>query len=659
MPAAPQNPLTATAKPVTKFLTWLGGDDGTAPSEENDDPTFQPTAISRSAGGRSIDYCTFTVDLGKRGERLVDMRTPTAWNRQIEVRQKSTEPPELDDNGDPIDDSDPVFWGMLGSQTLYLTRREESATITARMDHYLFGTPIVGMRVRNPQTGTNVTLEMDPFFNPLVNGVIWANRSTHRNLVGDYCLWVHPESVKTVPAETYQGETSRGTWTLADIVHSVCGLLNSNESFIKNPTRAELQASITDRSPPEVQNFYLRRGLYLPQALDAILEPHGFGWFVKITRAESGASVRKITVFKRGEGDEKEIYLQRPEETLDVAKSNVEELTHELSVAELANRIYGYGAFQEREVTIELYKGWLAAEDSYTPEELDKTDPTSDYAAHPDAHRLWVANEAGDWTGYRAEITGTLDLSSVFTSIVPRRRRIDDCCQRDVNGRRIPPVVQWYDPVDSTWKYIPPGSYQVLTDQIGIRFTGSMPPTDIGLGAAGTKVRITGTVAGDSRLYKEATRRDESPNGQNVTLYLDLSDRFFDRSVQTTGTYASAINADAIYQPEDLDDGDDLQAYVNEVRNVEDAANLRVSITLFGIHRDYEIGDLITRVAGRSISFDRLSDDTEETRYLQVVGIDFDRARQLTVLRVQLNRDEGFERDGSFGGPFGKKLRLT
>ena len=44
------------------------------------------------------------------------------------------------------------------------------------------------MRVRDPRTDTVVVLERDPFFNPLVNGVIWANRSTHRNTVGDYVL---------------------------------------------------------------------------------------------------------------------------------------------------------------------------------------------------------------------------------------------------------------------------------------------------------------------------------------------------------------------------------------------------------------------------------------------------------------------------------------
>ena len=669
MPAAPQNPLTAsTARDVTKFRTWLGRDAGQDPREEDEDPTFVPLKIMRTAGGRQLDYCELAVDLGRREERLVDIRTPTKWNRQVTIRKLSAETPDLDGDGAPIDNSDPAFWGFLGTQTISLRApNDESATVTARLDNFLFGVPLTGMRVRDPRTDTVVVLERDPFFNPLVNGVIWANRSTHRNTVGDYVLWVHPESVKTVPAETYQGETSRGAWTLIDMVHSVCGLLNGNELFIKNPTRDELVASIVDA--PEVENFYLKRGLWLPQALDAILEPHGFGWFTKISRGDSGAIVRKISVFKRGVGEEKEIFLQRPDDTtppaLDTALTNVAELVHELSVADLANKIEGYGGYQGREITLELYRGWLESEDSLTADELDKTETADNgslYLTHPDAWRLWVANEAGDWTGYRPEIPNPRDLSGVFSRFVARRRWMDDCCQRDVNDRRIPPVAHWYDPAPPSggaaeWRVIPPGSYSVLTDQIGIRFNGAKPPDDIVSAGANVKIRLTGTVSGDSRLFKEATRRDESPNGRNVTLVLDLSDRFFDRSVQTTGTYASAINDDAIYQPEDIDDGDDLQEYVNAVRNTEDAANIRAGITLAGIHDEYEIGNLITKVNGRNISFNRLSDDTEETRYLQVVGIEHDTQRQLTVLRVELNRDEGYERDGSFGGPFGKKFR--
>lgn len=679
MPAAPQNPRTvSTARDVTRFVARLGAEGGVAPTKANEDPTFQPLVVSRSAGGRTVDYCTFSVDLGKKEQHLIDMETPTAWNRQIEVRIPPVEPPTDEEVSAGTDRDDPVFWGMLASQTLSLTApNTESASVVARVDRHLYGGPLTGMRVRDPRTATMVLVEMDPVFNPLVDGQIWANRSAHKDPnteVGMY-VWVHPESIKTEPALTYQGETSRAAWTLAGMVYTLCRFLNSAETYIKNPTREELQASIVDQSPPEIENFWIPRGQYLPQYLDSILTPHGFGWFLKVGTDSSGASIRKITVFKRGAGEEKEVFLQRQgvdaPVDLDPAKTNLKDLTHELSVADLANKVYGYGNYQEREITLELYRGWLEADDALTAEALDKTETAANgsvYLAHPDAWRLWVANEAGDWKDYRTvapnAIPAPRDLSAVFEKFTPRRRRIEDCLQTDVNGRRIPPVVHFYNPTPpdggaAKWVQLPPGSYSVLTDQIGIRFNGSKPPDEIVLAGAAAKIRITGTVAGDARLYRGADRRPESPNGLDVILFLDLANRFFDRSVQTTGTYLSVIAEDAIYQPEDLNDGDDLQAYVNAVRNTEDAANIRAGITLSGIKREYEIGNLITKVDGRNISFNRLAKNASEKRYLQIVGIDLNQPSQETILRVEMNADEGYERDGSFGGPIGKKLRIT
>lgn len=671
MPAAPQNPRAPfTAASMTKFATWMSTEGGVAPDEEDDDPTFQPLVISRTAGGKTLDYCTFQVELARREQRLIDMETPTGWNRQIEVRVLSTEPPKKDDDGNPIDNSDPIFWGMLGTQTLRIgdRGRTEAASVVARVDRHLYGYPLVSMMVRDPRTTNLARIHCDPFFNPLVNGVIWYNRSTHKNPVGDHYVWVHPESVKTNLAATYQGETARAEWTLSDMVHSICGFLNPNETYIKNPTPADLKSSITDKDPPGVANFYLKRGLWLPQCLDAMLEPHGFGWFLKISRGENGNSIRKIAIFKRGEGEEKQVYLQRPNDSdpaiLKLSMSTVKDLTHECSVVDLANKIEAYGAYQEREITLELYRGWAESEDGLFPEQLDKTDPLSDYQTHQNAHRLWVGNEAGDWKGFRPEIGDPRDLSSVFTLIVAQRRRMDDCLQTDVNGRRIPVHAEWWDPAPpdgsaAAWKVIPPGSYSVLTDQIGIRFNGAMPPDDITTAGPDVKIRITGTVTGDSRLFKEATRRDESPNGQDVTLVLDVANRFFDRQVQATGPYASALNDNPNYSTDERDDAEDLQDYVNTVQKVEDAANIRTSIVLHGIHREYEIGDLITKVNGRNISFNRLSKAASEKRYLQVVGIEFERTDQETILRVEINEDEGYELDSSFGGPFGKKLRIS
>lgn len=675
MPAAPQNPMTtSTARDVAKVRTWLGEEGGGAPTEETEDVTYQPLMISRSAGAQSLNYADFRVDLGRREERLVDMVTPTGWNREI---QAMVVPPD----GEPFQ----LFWGMLASQSLRISGqgRDESAYVRARIDPYLFGDTLKGIKVSDKLSEAAILVELDPFFNPLVEGRIIANCSAHDFPYRDVNdpreeyhadAWVHPESIRTTNATTWQEEEGVSFWNLARAVRSICWMLNPDQTYILNPTVEDVAAWITDKNPPEIQNFYLRRGLYLPQCLDALLTPHGFGWFVKFGADEDGFLTRKITIFKRGEGQIKSVYLQRPSLTetvnFDPAKDNLTDLDHDLSIADLANVVEGYGALEEREVTIQLFRGWAAADDALTPDDLDKTvttDQGSLYAAHPNAWRLWPANEAGDYNGLRPEIgSDPLDFTGVLSSFIVRRRRMGDCLQLDSTGKRMPAFAEWFNPQpegggDPAWEIIPPGSYSILTDQIGIMFNGVTPPSDIAAAGAtdsDVAIRLTGTITGDVRLKRTATRRDESPNGLDVKLTLDVSDRFFDRQVQTSGVYASQHNAEFDYGADTRDDAADLLSYVESARDVEDAANLDVRMILSGLLFDYEIGDLINEVAGRSISFNRCSPEGDQI-FLQIVGIDHDIMRQTTVLRVVENRDEGYERDGAFGGPTGKRFKKT
>jgi hypothetical protein len=725
MTSAPANPFTELGRDVSKALVWLGAADGSTPAKDGETQSLQLVRLVRSAGARSLDYAQLAVDLGRDGSRLVDLQTPQAWRRWIEIRT-------ADDDGEPVGAA--LFRGELGGQTIGISGpgREEAASVDARLERWHFGRLLTGMRVRDPVSEAVVKIDMDPVFNPVIDGRVIANRSTHRDPDHDYYLWAHPEAIRTAAAKTFQGETSPQSWTLPGIVFSLCWSLNGDETHIKNPTREELQAvmgfpaddwrpstgytsgdrvenggniytcSITGVSAasggpsgegsaiadgtvtwafesaapntPKVANLTIRRGAYLPDLLDAVLIPHGFGWFTQLSFDEPDeesddppAMRAKIVLFRRGEGEEREIFLQRPGEDLDLAKSNMPDLSMQTSVAELANVVQAFGGYEEREVTIELSRGWSESEDAYTVDDLDKDDLDSQYAAHPKAWRLWVGNEAGDYTGTRTvvqPITAPLDLSGVFTLWVNHRRKVEDCLTFDATGlKRRPPHVQWFDPqegVSGEWKTVQPGSYTVLEDQIGVLFTGQKPPDDIRFaGADGdgaeVKLRITGTVAGDARLFREATRRAVSPNGNDVVVMLDVSDRFHDRQVQTTGDYASVLPD--TYGKDDRDDGDDLEEYVGMVQDVEDCARIHAAFRLHGICLEYELGQLITRVAGRNISFNRLAEASEEKRYLQITAIEYHWQQQTTVLHVEAIDDEGFERDASFGEVTKKRWR--
>lgn len=661
MTSAPANPEIETAKPGTQFLVWLGDDSGGTPTEEDETTALKLLEITRTAGGRSLDTAVFAYDLGETGERLVDLQTPDSWNRQLEVRV-------ADEEGEPT--AQAAFWGALSIQSIGISARDEAASVTARIEPYHFGSVCKGYHVNDPVAhdpgdGEVVLIEKDIRFNPLIDGKIEFNRGTVSSGTFRYDLWVDPESVRTATAITYQ-DLNVVEWELRECILALCKLLNPSETYIKNPTANDLAITLLDLdNPPVIRNVTLPRGFYLPYYLDALLEPHGFGWFLRLGFNDDGTMFRKIAVFKRGEGEERDVYLQRPGEDIDLAKSNVSDLAVETSIADLANVVTGYGSLEEREVTIELYRGWPEADDSLSCDDLDRTYPDSVFAQHQTAWRLWVANEAGDYNGLRtsvAPISATTDLASVFTRAVPCRRRLYDCLTYDENGNRRPPFIEWYDPdeadSDLRWKPLEAGSVAILNDQIGIYFTGATPPSSIVAAGEDARIRITGTIQGDARIQYQATRRPESPNGLNVELVLDLSDRFHDREVFDVFPSAfQSVLADDPNGAAERDDATALETFVKKVRDTEDAAAIRASVTLHGIHWDYEIGQVIRKVEGREISFNRFAESSETKRYLQIYGISYDRQRQQTTLTLDA-ADRAFIADDRLDLRDAKQRRL-
>ena len=59
-------------------------------------------------------------------------------------------------------------------------------------------------------------------------------------------------------------------------------------------------------------------------------------------------------------------------------------------------------------------------------------------------------------------------------------------------------------------------------------------------------------------------------------------------------------------------------------------------MSLFGLHYDYDIGELVTKISGRNISFNRVSPDTRTNYYLQITGIIWQQQpEQRTILQVE------------------------
>jgi len=323
---------------------------------------------------------------------------------------------------------------------------------------------------------------------------------------------------------------------------------------------------------------------------------------------------------------------------LDTAKSNAPEITLRTSLSELANKITVYGDFIKREATLELKKGWATAQDALTPDELQKKDESgSQYEDYPEVHRKWVFNEGGDYNDLRTE-TGSapadLDFFEEGETYVHKRRKIEDKLLTIQNGEPRDPYLEYYDNSLSAWKPVPPEwSWEVLPDEIGIYFNGNKPPAELWEQGVddidNMKIRLTCVVACDKRIEYTADRQSSSPNGRDVELFIDASDRFFFKEVDSDSVFYG------VYDALEEDDTTEIQTYAESLRDINDSANLETSLVLFGVINSYSRGDILTDVKGRNISFNRNSKDASTKKYPQITGILIDYQNHRTVLETR------------------------
>lgn len=671
MPSAPSID-SSTASTGVRLAVFLGPEDGgpVAFDSETGELTdgeradwLHVTTIERSAGTQGLDQATLTYDLAARGERIVDLQTPEEWARQIEIR--------IEEDGVEPDAWTPLFWGDLTGQRVLVDRQTESAVVHARICPHHFGDVLDGYRVYDNTLGDQVLVHRDPVFNPLIKGKVIPNRSVHRDAIDDYFLWLEPEAVRSPSARTVAGETP-ALWTIPDVIDTLCRLLNPDEEFIRNPRvwhedddgNAVYDAIYDDA--PAIRNIRLQRGRYLCEYLDAVLPPHGYNWFVSQTwelqdeadEASPLVSARRITIYRIGRGPEKELWYQAPGEDLDPERQTLERIDVTTDIASLANVVVCEGALKEYEITIELFPAWPDADDLIDVGDLHtdlKEYPDSQYLTKRNVHRLWVGNESGEYNGLRTiyhPIDAAPNLTSVIGPYVRRRRKLGPLLvlQQGVTGdegRRYGPRLEWLNPESNDWEPAP-WPYKLLDDQIGIYFTGEFAPAELAEGMQQQneiRLRISGTITGDDRLTATADVTGGSPNARTVKLWLDVADRFHFRTFDddqagwdghwSTGSQTVFKTQMGLGARDNADDSTAIAAYAQRLRTIEESALIRATFALFGLHQDYEIGDLATRINGRNISLDRNSLAADSAKYLQVVGLQLDYQQQRTTVSVE------------------------
>lgn len=618
-PPARRNPASQVSGRTQRVVVVIDGD-------ESDE--WEVVSIALSAGGGQADQC-----------QLVRRMTDERRARNLAITESRPQWVEVWIRGDDGELAHPLFCGELDTNAVGVDAAEGRSAVAAIRPHH-FGEPLRGMLVWEAVFSLPATVEFDAEFNPRVDGKIIDNmmRRQAQEAFPDHNLWYLPEATRTERAYAQHGEISPLPWFLTDAVEALSKWLNRDETRVKN-----YEATANDlEDAPALKNVTLKRGQYLPALLDALLPAYGYQWTIDYQEdeepdEEEEASVPikpRIRIYKRGEGQHRELHCTAPGEHLTLSKHGVG-VDLQWDLCQLANEVRCEGSIIEREMTIELYRCWS--------EELDET-PLGDMNkqeggnyAQSTVWRKWAANEAGDYSGTRTEVHPIPDdppyLSQVASANwIVRRRKAESCLtwEDEARTRRRPAFVEFSTDSGETWQPINPGwGARILQDEIGVMFTGNEPPEEIYDAGPDARLRITCTVKFDERVRAIATRNSGHPQSGVVEMVLDCSDQFHDRQRVASGPFASQLTGDA----DTVDDSDAIQAFAAKVRSQREAVAVQSTFAVLGIAPEYQIGDIITKINGREIELRRMPSE-EGARYLQIVSITYDVPNQRTILQA-------------------------
>lgn len=606
--------------------------------------------VRASSGGKSLDSATLRKILTRPNENGWIVKPI----QEVEIVVRKTQSGLFHWNKEELkqfqalwgDNSSVIFWGQISGIGLSIGKNED-LTFEAKQAQFHFGFPVTG--AYELANGEMIELPGDLVFNPVLRDVVRGNLGRSGNLI----YFLDPQRVATSVARrkvTGKSEEAGGPlasdefWTLRDAVYYLCQDLN-DETYIKNPTDQNLdllKSADTTKDRP-LQNVRIPMGTFLPQALDTILDPFGFGWCIDY----EAIGFRRIRIFRRGVGQEKTLLLQPYKDDLDVTLSNIEASRFGVGYQSLYNQITVIGDNELHEATFELIPAWSS--------ELDGTAETyltlghEDYASDKKYHRVrrdWVLNEAGDYEGTRSGYDEPFDWSSVVDEsrgfTVPRRRRFLPCITVDAD--RLPLgkngfVLEFKTSSDADWlpiEQLEAGSFEILTQECGIRFTADIPPY-VGTPLTDFKLRITASVYSDSRLKYVAERSENSIQPLVSDHVIDARDKFKFAAVSE----ASKFYGSSSYESTEIDDTLRIKEFAERLRKTWNQADVSSNVTIpwLDLH-NYSIGDVITFVSGRDIQLSTGSVDGD--KFPQVVGIHYDCQRHKRTLALEVFRDARF-----------------
>lgn len=585
----------------------------------------QCTDVSFGAGARGLGVATLVVQPALRTKgrrRMLNLELADFGQPEIEVRIAGRV----------------VHWGKVLAQAGQIGSDGDPVGLISRMDEHHFGNPLYYARYFDPRDNQFRWYTLPTIFNPEFDGRAVGNMH-NRQENGAY-VFLHQESTETDAAIKYQGNFA-SFWSLAEAVHYLINACNGSQTYIQNPSLAELRRAMAGSRI--FRNYEAPLGAYLPEQLDRILDPYGFSWCVDLVRP----GVRKIRVFKLGLGKASQLKLQPPGATADFARSNLEACS---LTADVGNRTFNavaiLGDYEQYESTFELVRAWRPEFDDSPIDELSKHDENW-FANAPKqrAWRDWTLNEAGDYIGLRNAIRQPYNLDAIFGAgqYLERRRKFLPCISLlpdgSPQGNAGGVFVEWWDNDEGAWKPIddlsPEGrQVRILERECGIRFDGPEVPEEIYAQGNYAKVRVTATIQSDKRIEFRETAKNTRLADVRFEV-IDAASKFRYRQRDAGSRFAGVVDSVA-----NLDDRIIMRQYAQQLLSAWNAATVEGSATLAGVDFNLTgvIGSTIGGIDGRKVG---LSVGNDIPRFPTVVGCKLDIQGQQTVLSIDTFRGEG------------------
>ena len=623
------NTADALVAQYDEMTVLLGPVGGNAPGNNDTFEDVYCLRVVQSASGSRLDFAELSYNLD---DHLENRSQPENFARMVDVK--------LPDGGATL-----IHRGDYVRESASVEQGGESLTAQSQMRGYHFG---------NPLTKYDVFVVYDEFihddivFNPMIDNRTLFNMSD-KNRGGDATkgrLFVHPECVSGTIGEAWQGQTSE-EWSLSHAVRALCWLMNPDEDFVLNPSTAVIDLLLVG---PSVRAVAVPMGTRLPQALDALMIPLGFNWYLDYSTASSLLTGRPtIKIFQIGVGTSKELYFQAPGQVLDLAVSNVNQFSTDNNIGDSFNVVTVIGEHEEAECTFTLFAAWDSTHDAISAADLDKD--AAEYVGHETVWRLFIANEAGDIdpaVNRLGQPPVVPDLADVFEYWVPHRRTLQEpltyiagTAEADTPLQERRPHYVDYS-IDSGANYLAAAegwTIKLCPDQIGILFDMKGIPQELYDAGDSGRLRITGSVFGDSRINYTAERNAWAVNGRDVENVIFRPDKFQYRVRNEAGDYSSVLVGEADLK----DDTIEITEFAEAIRDQNQYAEIDCEFRLPGWHLEYQIGDLITKIAGREISLDAAPATAPVNRYVQIIERRFEMTAgggPSTVLIVDRGVDE-------------------